>query len=65
MSYHTYQYYTFDTDLSSELSSSNNSKIILLRNLQSQLQLHQNASLSPIIFSISNSINLNSLSIIP
>ncbi len=65
MSYYTYQHYTFDTDLSSELSSSNNPEIILLRNLQSQLQLHQNASLSLIIFSTSNSINLNSLSIIP
>ena len=65
MSYHIYQHYTFNTDLSSELLLSNNPEIILLRNLQFQLQLRQNASLSPIIFSTSNPINLNSLPIIP
>ena len=62
MSFHTFQYYTFSTDPSSELPSNNqNEPELMLRELQFQLQLRQLASLSPTL----TPMNLNSLPIIP
>ncbi len=65
MSYHTFQHYTFDTDLPSELPSDQNNPEVMLRNLQSQLQIRQLTSQQPINFSNPTLINLNSLPIIP
>jgi hypothetical protein len=50
MPYHTFQHYIFSTNLPSESSSQNDPKFIL-RNLQSQLQSCQIASL-PSVFSV-------------
>ncbi|CAB4375482.1 unnamed protein product [Rhizophagus irregularis] len=62
MSYHTFQYYTFDTDLQPELTDYQNNPEQMLRNLQSQLQSYQQLrSLSV----VSTPINLNPLPIIP
>jgi hypothetical protein len=61
MSFHTFQHYTFDVDLPSESSSHQNNPELMLRNLQSQLQSRQLASLS----SAPALINLNPLPIIP
>jgi len=61
MSYHTFQYYTFATDLPSELSDHQNSPESRLRSLQSQLQSYQQLRFSSII---STPINLNPLPII-
>ena len=63
MSFHTFQYYTFDTDLSSESPSHQDDSELMLRNLQSQLQSRQLVILSPA--PTPSLINLNSLPIIP
>lgn len=61
MSFHTYQHYTFDTDLPSESPNNENNPELMLRNLQYQLQSRQHALLSP----TPALINLNPLPIIP
>src|SRR6266480_210260 len=58
MSFHTFQYYTFDADPSSESPSQPE---LMLRELQSQLQSRQLASSSSAL----TSMNLNPLPIIP
>src|SRR4051794_3731532 len=61
MSFHTFQYYTFNTDSSSESPSNNqNEPELVLRELQFQLQLRQLAFLSPAL----TPMNLNPLPII-
>src|SRR2546421_3549239 len=62
MSFHTFQYYTFNTDPPSESPSNNqNEPELMLKELQFQLQSRQLASLSPAL----TPMNLNSLPIIP
>ena len=62
MSHHTFQYYTFDTDLQPESSDYQNNPEQMLRNLQSQLQSYQQLRSSSVV---STPINLNPLPIIP